>query len=233
MPLTTIDPAMTSGLLQASNNLSELGATASAQEATQGNLGVNTAIPIGVVLPFASATVPQGWLLCAGQAVSRTTYVDLFGVISTTYGSGDGSTTFNLPDLRGRAVAGRDNMNGTAANRLSATHFGSSGQALGQAGGSEGQSLIESQMPAHTHFVANTDNTTTSSPTITNSNSIVQHNSFTGGASDSYYFNSSSTAPTVGVSSSTGSGAQHNNMQPTVVLNYIIKAKFVSAVAVP
>lgn len=74
--------------------------------------------PTGVVLPFAGASAPTGWLLCAGQAVSRTTYSDLFAVISTAHGAGDGSTTFNLPDYRGRTPAGLDNMGGTAANRL-------------------------------------------------------------------------------------------------------------------
>lgn len=55
----------------------------------------------GTVLPFAGEAAPNGWLLCYGQAISRTTYSTLFGIIGTTYGTGDGSTTFNLPDLRG------------------------------------------------------------------------------------------------------------------------------------
>ena len=57
-------------------------------------------MPVGCVIPFAGAAAPTGWLLCQGQAVSRTTYAQLFSVIGTTYGSGDGSTTFNLPDMR-------------------------------------------------------------------------------------------------------------------------------------
>jgi microcystin-dependent protein len=60
------------------------------------------AIPVGMISPYGNATPPSGWLVCDGSAVSRSTYSDLFNVISTTYGSGDGSTTFNLPDLRGR-----------------------------------------------------------------------------------------------------------------------------------
>jgi microcystin-dependent protein len=73
----------------------------------------------GVVEPFAGTAAPAGSLLCYGQAVSRTDYVGLFTVIGTTYGTGDGSTTFNLPDLRGFVVAGKDNMGGSAAGRLS------------------------------------------------------------------------------------------------------------------
>ncbi len=65
-------------------------------------------MPVGCVIPFAGAAAPTGWLLCQGQAVSRTTYAQLFSVIGTTYGSGDGSTTFNLPDMRGRVAVGSD-----------------------------------------------------------------------------------------------------------------------------
>ena len=74
--------------------------------------------PAGVISPYAGASAPTGYLLCFGQAVSRTTYSDLFSAISTTYGAGDGSSTFNLPDLRGRVIAGQDDMGGSAASRL-------------------------------------------------------------------------------------------------------------------
>lgn len=79
------------------------------------------ATPAGVMAPFAGSAAPTGWLLCAGQAVSRTTYAALFTAIGTTWGAGDGSTTFNLPDMRGRVPAGADNMGGNAANRLNVT----------------------------------------------------------------------------------------------------------------
>ena len=80
--------------------------------------------PTGCVFSFARSTAPSGWLLCYGQAVSRTTYAALFAVISTTYGVGDGSSTFNLPDLRGRSVAGKDDMGGSAASVLNVTLTG-------------------------------------------------------------------------------------------------------------
>jgi hypothetical protein len=70
------------------------------------------AVPTGTVAPFAGAAAPAGYLLAFGQAISRTDYPGLFAVISTTYGAGNGSTTFNLPDLRGFVVAGKDNMGG-------------------------------------------------------------------------------------------------------------------------
>ena len=75
--------------------------------------------PAGVVLPFAGAAAPAGWLLCGGQEVSRTTYAALYAAIGTTYGAGDGSTTFNLPDCRERILAGKGDMGGaSASNRL-------------------------------------------------------------------------------------------------------------------
>ena len=75
------------------------------------------ATPAGAVLAFAMATAPSGWLQCDGSAVSRTTYAVLFAAIGTTYGTGDGSTTFNLPDLRGEFVRGWDDARGVDSGR--------------------------------------------------------------------------------------------------------------------
>lgn len=87
-----------------------------------GGQSINNVTPIGSVIPFAGSSAPTGWLLCFGQNVSRSTYANLFAVIGTTYGVGDNSTTFGLPDLRGRTVAGTDNMGGTSANRLTGNY---------------------------------------------------------------------------------------------------------------
>jgi microcystin-dependent protein len=106
--------------------------------------------PIGGVIDFAGTAAPAGWLMCGGQAVSRTTYALLFAVLGTQYGSGDGSTTFNVPDLRGRVSAGKGDMAGSDAARLTATHFGSSGTGLGNSGGSEGQAMTIANLPAFT-----------------------------------------------------------------------------------
>ncbi len=78
-------------------------------------------MPVGCVIPFAGAAAPTGWLLCQGQAISRTTYAQLFSVIGTTYGSGDGKTTFNLPDMRGRVAVGSD-ANSRARNAVQTAH---------------------------------------------------------------------------------------------------------------
>ena len=97
------------------------------------------AVPPGIINQFAGGVAPAGYLLCDGSAVDRTTYADLFAVISTTYGSGDGTTTFNLPDLRGEFVRGLDNSRGVDSGRTlgsfqdhqieSHTHTGTSGDA--------------------------------------------------------------------------------------------------------
>lgn len=98
---------------------------------------------IGDLKHTAAASAPAGWLFCAGQAISRTTYADLFSAIGTAFGTGDGSTTFNLPDARGRTLFGRDNMGGTAASRLTVPIDGS---ALGASGGHQA-------LQAHTHGI--------------------------------------------------------------------------------
>lgn len=95
--------------------------------------------PPGAITIFAGSTAPSGYLLCDGTAISRTTYSALFAITSTTYGVGNGSTTFNLPDLRTRVPVGK-NASGTFAT-------------LGATGGAETHILNEAQMPSHIHSV--------------------------------------------------------------------------------
>ena len=85
-------------------------------------LARGSALPSGMINWFAGPTAPLGYLECDGSAVSRTTYASLFSAIGTTFGTGDGSTTFNLPDLRGEFIRGWDNSKGTDSGRT----FGSS-----------------------------------------------------------------------------------------------------------
>jgi microcystin-dependent protein len=85
------------------------------------------------VVPYAGATAPAGSLLCNGQAIRRTAFAGLFAALGTTYGTGNGSTTFNLPDLRGRVAAGKDNMGGSSAARLNLI----SSTTLGAVGGQQ------------------------------------------------------------------------------------------------
>lgn len=161
--------------------------------------------PTGVVLPFAGSAAPTGWLLCYGQAVSRTTYADLYTAIGTAHGPGDGSTTFNLPDLRGRVGAGKDDMGGTAASRLTSGGSGVAGTTLGASGGAETHTLTTPQIPSHTHGLSQ------AMPAITNAAGSINRAS------------SNTASQASGTSDSTGGGGAHNNTQPTLVLNYIIK----------
>ena len=146
--------------------------------------------PAGVVLPFAGSTAPTGWLLCFGQAVSRTTYAALFTALGTSYGAGDGSTTFALPDLRGRIPGGKDNMGGSAASRLTTAGSGVDGTTLGAAGGAQTHTLTNAQLP--TSVIGTGGSTIARGATVSDLQTV-------------------------------GSGQAHNNTQPTIVLNYIIK----------
>jgi hypothetical protein len=114
--------------------------------------GIST-IPSGAIFPYGGTTEPSNYLFCYGQDVNRTTYSDLFTAIGTTYGVGDGATTFALPDLRGRVVAGKDDMGGTSANRLTDQSGGVNGDTLGDSGGLETHTLTTAQLAAHTHGV--------------------------------------------------------------------------------
>lgn len=98
-------------------------------------------LPVGAIMPFGSDTIPDNWLLCNGQAVSRTTYQELFNTIGITYGTGDGFTTFNLPDLQGKIPVGLDEND---------TDF----DTLGETGGEKEHTLTIQEMPSHRHEIA-------------------------------------------------------------------------------
>lgn len=182
------------------------------------------ATPPGVMADFAGTSPPTGWLLCFGQAVSRVTYAALFAVIGITYGAGDSSTTFNLPDCRGRVSAGKDDMGGAAAGRLTGAPGGVNGSILGGVGGSESHTLTAAQSaqltyassvddPGHAHNVAFVQGVD-----ATGTGERIQPSPAAGG----YPTSSASTGITVSTTSNAGGGA-HNNVQPTIIFNKIIK----------
>ena len=192
---------------------------------------------------FAGSIAPDGWLLCDGSAVSRETYASLYSVIGDSYGSGDGSTTFNLPDLTGRVIIGSSSSHPSASS-----------------GGEESHVLLESEIPAHVHSVGqhgHANDITVSTPVL--SHTITQAvfkynapgakvNSANGSDVNSWNGTTSTNATrTTNVAvadhpsenctvdgsiddcdafntSDVGLNDSHNNMQPYITLNYIIYA---------
>ena len=159
-------------------------------------------LPTGVVLPYGGTSAPSAFLLCYGQAISRTTYAALFTAIGTTYGAGDGSSTFNLPDLRGRVVAGQDDMGGSSADRLTSPI---NGDTLGASGGSESHTLTINEMPSHNHVQRHSGLWSWQSNQMqTGGGALGQTNS-------------------INTTANKGGSQAHPNVQPTIILNYIIK----------
>lgn len=195
---------------------------------------------VGAVYMFAGSVAPQGFLLCDGSAVSRTTYADLFNLIDTTYGDGDGETTFNLPNLSGKVILGS-----------------SESYPLGTTGGEETHVLTSGEIPSHNHEVpqhGHSNDISAKTPVLTHS---VTQPAFTyagtGGTKASRVTGRAAIAGTSTVAatrsanvvmanhaaaacSTTGSvtdcaafdtetsggGIAHDNMQPFIAINYII-----------
>lgn len=164
-------------------------------------------IPIGAGMDFWGTTAPTGFVFAYGQALNRLTYAALFTEFGTTFGVGDGSTTFGIPDKRGRASFGKDDMGGTSADRLTGLSGGINGDVLGAVGGEQAHSLTESENGPHSHG--------------------MQYYSLTGGSppyGPGYSNNGLGPLPLGPGTTSSGSGAAHNTVPPGIVCNYIIYA---------
>lgn len=182
----------------------------------------SSSVPTGAVLPFAGAAAPAGFLICDGSNISRTTYSVLYALLGTLYGVGDGSTTFGLPDYRGRVPAGLD----AGANRITSAGSGISGNTLGATGGAEAITLITAQLPSHTH-----PSPALHDPSHTHTVNVGVSSL---GATISSGGNFATTGPTTTSSAATGitldantgaagGGLSHLDVQPTIMQNYIIK----------
>lgn len=160
-------------------------------------------VPTGVIFAWTTTSAPTGFLLCDASAVSRTTYADLFTTIGTTFGTGDGLTTFNVPDLRGRTIIMLD---GSAARISTTSYLGSQADTMGGAGGLETATLTTAMLP---NFSLGT--------------AIVQFTDALGAnAAPLNTANHSGTSQPESLGT-VGSGAGHSNTQPWLALNYIIK----------
>lgn len=179
-------------------------------DGTNASWGATAGIPTGVVMPWTgtAAMVPAGWLLCDGSAVSRTTYAALWthaqAVDALPFGDGNGTTTFNVPDFRGRVIVGLDNMGGTSANRITASWA----DTLGDFGGAQNHTLTTTEMPSHTHDIqVNTGLAGTAFPLAQAGVAGLANN----------------TQTPQGRAIAAGGGGSHNNIQPSIALNYVIK----------
>lgn len=177
---------------------------------------VGSIIPPGTIQSFGGGTVPDGWLLCDGSTASRSTYSALFDAIGEAHGSGDGSTTFHLPDLRGRFLRGADNMGTGAAGRdpgerTAANAGGATGVTVG--------SVQDAQTLSHDHFTV--VNSSSSGNAISASNSLKRQ-TFNAevGTGFAYDLRGLSSTPTTGRTSSTG---QSETRPQNANVNYIIK----------
>ncbi len=183
------------------------------------------AIPLAGGMDYWGGTAPNSSFAFAyGQAISRSTYSSLFSIMSTTFGSGDGSTTFNLPDLRGRVAAGVDNMGGSSANRLTtatmtATTLG------GVSAATETKTLSTANLPAYT------PSGTIGNTTITIGGGIYGGTINTRNSGSGLDFNvvspstliTASQSPTFTGTAQGGTSTAFSIVQPTIACNYIIR----------
>lgn len=165
--------------------------------------------PTGIIQMFGGSTAPTGWLLCNGSEVSQTTYASLYAIIGTNFNTGgEAPGNFRLPDFRRRVPVG---AGGTGTATL--------GNAVGDDGGAETHTLTTAEMPSHGHTTSSTD---------PNSNITMYRSAFfgagnslgTSGGSDQWRY---ATSGMPLVADNTGGNGAHNNMQPSLVVNYIIK----------
>ena len=157
----------------------------------------NGLVPVGTVLQFAGSNVPTGWAICDGSLLNRADYAELFSAIGTSYNqSGDASTKFRIPDLKGRVIVG---VNGSDTDL----------DTIGKSGGEKEHTLTVAEMPAHTHRnpLGKLDDGNLSG--VNNQKVVADSENSTG-------YNSYQTT-------STGGGTAHNIMQPYLVMNYIIR----------
>jgi len=196
---------------------------------------------VGTIKPWGKTTSPSGYLLCDGTAVSRTTYAELFVVLSTTYGVGDGSTTFNVPQLQGKTPQGYDgntyNLAGTGGantvtvavtNNQAATNTVTNNQAVSVTGSISNTSITTAQLASHSHTGGATAGQMQGNPHDPRDRPAAASTGSSGsgtGHTHAHTLAGSLTGTVAVTSTITGAvtAAGNNAFSPYVVVNYIIK----------
>jgi microcystin-dependent protein len=168
--------------------------------------------PVGVMHDWPTNTAPQDFLICNGAAVLRGQYAALFAVIGTTYGVGDGSTTFNLPDFRGRVAVGSGTGDASDATAWS----------LGAKRGTEGVSLTATQNAEHQHLMLFGETRGAGAPQPSTTSSVAS-GYFVSGEDRSYTLREGTGDADIGLTGESGTGAAHANIQPSLTVNKIIR----------
>jgi microcystin-dependent protein len=165
-------------------------------------------MPTGAIMPYAVTAAPSGYLLCDGAAVSRSTYSALFTVVSSLYGNGDGSSTFNVPDLRGRFMAG---YNAATSRLTSVSSDMVDGALIANTGGIQAVTITEAQLPSHTHDSGNLH--------FVNGGDAAQQGVHAVQRSEA----NGVSVMILGSTGATGGGGVHSNIPPVIMVNYVIK----------
>jgi len=181
----------------------------------------------GEIKPFFGTTAPAGYLLAFGQAISRTTYAPLFAAIASNCGSGDGVTTFNVCDLRGRALFGTDNMGGSAAGRVTAGVSGITGTTLAAAGGNEAMQQHTHTQDSHNHGTSDPGhshgvNIPSGSVLVDNTTLTLNVSAVTGAGTTSASNTNLSIVAQTATNQNTGAGSSQN-MPPAMIVNWMIR----------
>ena len=187
---------------------------------------VSDTLPIGTITQYGGATAPEGWLICDGSAISRTSYSALFAAIGTTYGAGNGSTTFNVPDLRGRVSVGKSSdtefdtlgeTGGAKSNSYNLAHTHTQGD-------TGSTTLTVNQIPSHTHGYRDYYTTDITTSVQTRTCVALSLDGSVGGAGTMATGGGQGHTHTNPTTNSALSNTSISALQPYLVTNYIIKA---------
>lgn len=187
----------------------------------QGFYGSPYSVPIGGLIDYTGATAPNSaFVIPAGQPISRTTYASYFSLVGTTFGSGDGSSTFNIPDLRGRVVAMLD----SSSSIVNSASMSPDGNTRGATGGGQTSQLVTANLPAYTPAGAITNGVITISPSVvTSPGSFWANGNGSGTTNNGSSVTASQAISTFAGTPQGGTSAVFTNMQPTMMLNKILR----------